>query len=542
MSLLSLLSLLAIFAPASCMPAARPAAPRRPPSRHAVLWDLDGTLCDSFRLAFDATQDVLAQHGHAPVSEAEYHSCTRYCTPERMARHLGLQPGDESFDRVGRELGSEFDALYISKVSPHTAPLFEEAAELARRLGRAGVPQAVLTNAAVAYAEAVLTAHGLRELFAVVHGADSVPSPKPRPDGVLRCLADLRALGLLASPAEGGQGAQARCAGVYIGDSPSDGEAARLAGLASVGVAWGSHSAASLSACGHFDLLCAQPAHLERALLGRADGVPSSRAAFLLDRDGVLNVDVGHPGVLHERQLQLLPTAASALGLLRARGHPTALVTNQKCVGDGLTTEAQVDATHARLRALLLAEEPTAQLGPIFAAYNRREQAKGEATAEGEGAPEAKPPAPKPAPDLLLRALAALGCQPEHALMIGDARTDAQAAAACGVRFALVTSSAHGEEAAAEVCAGIHGAAAADGAGGGSAQLALKSGAPIGGGVHPHVLAAVSAELARADREGAEACLRALAGAADARIGAQDATARGTSAGAGGATMLDRRC
>jgi phosphoglycolate phosphatase-like HAD superfamily hydrolase len=90
-----------------------PRALRRP---RAVLWDLDGTLCDSFRLAFGATQTVLAAHGHDPVSEAEYHACTRYATPERMARHVGVLPGDAAYEALSRTLGAEFDALYISQV------------------------------------------------------------------------------------------------------------------------------------------------------------------------------------------------------------------------------------------------------------------------------------------------------------------------------------------------------------------------------------------------------------------------------------------
>ena len=95
----------------------------------AVVWDIDGTLCDSFRLAYGATGVVLARHGRAAnVSEAEYHRSTRYSTPERLARHLAPELGldaestsSEQFIAAGAGLASEFDALYISRVTPESA-------------------------------------------------------------------------------------------------------------------------------------------------------------------------------------------------------------------------------------------------------------------------------------------------------------------------------------------------------------------------------------------------------------------------------------
>ena len=39
----------------------------------AVLFDIDGTLADSFQLAFTATNHVLANHQHDPVDAEQYH-------------------------------------------------------------------------------------------------------------------------------------------------------------------------------------------------------------------------------------------------------------------------------------------------------------------------------------------------------------------------------------------------------------------------------------------------------------------------------------
>lgn len=68
----------------------------------------------------------------------------------------------------------------------------------------------------------------------------SVPKPKPAPDGLLEVCKDL---GL--SPSD--------C--VYIGDSPSDGVAAKAAGMPAIAVLWGSHGEENLRAA-PFDHYC----------------------------------------------------------------------------------------------------------------------------------------------------------------------------------------------------------------------------------------------------------------------------------------------
>ena len=51
-----------------------------PPFKAAVLWDVDGTLVESTKLAFDATNEVLVGDGREPVSIAEYKIGCRYTT------------------------------------------------------------------------------------------------------------------------------------------------------------------------------------------------------------------------------------------------------------------------------------------------------------------------------------------------------------------------------------------------------------------------------------------------------------------------------
>ena len=52
---------------------------------------------------------------------------------------------------------------------------------------------------------------------------------------------------------------------------------------------------------------------------------------ILLDRDGVINDDVGSPGVISKSQFVLLPGVASSIGTFKRLGHTVVLITNQSC-------------------------------------------------------------------------------------------------------------------------------------------------------------------------------------------------------------------
>lgn len=223
-----------------------------------IIFDIDGTLADSWRLGYDATLTVLERHRIPPITPEIYHSCTKYSTPERLARHAGHEPGHPLFERVGQQLAREFDDLYVGLVSTETAGLYSGILPFLQRIPD-GVAVGALTNAAVRYAHAVLrancpssragqpicTAHGdpteIYTRFRSIRGADNVPSPKPSPEGLWQVCRDLQ-----LEPSD--------C--VYVGDSPTDGAAARAAGMPSVGVLWGSHSRESLARAPFTHLAC----------------------------------------------------------------------------------------------------------------------------------------------------------------------------------------------------------------------------------------------------------------------------------------------
>ena len=150
----------------------------------------------------------------------------------------------------------------------------------------------------------------------------------------------------------------------------------------------------------------------------------SPRWTVLLDRDGVLNRDVGSPGVVREEQFSLLPGVADAVRALKEDGHACVVVTNQNARRKGLLSATTLDAVHASLRSEVPVDD-------IFVATGL------------DG------PALKPAPDLLNLALG--DADRDRAVLVGDSRTDMIAACRAGVVAVLVTSSHHGVACAAEL-------------------------------------------------------------------------------------------
>jgi len=70
--------------------------------------------------------------------------------------------------------------------------------------------------------------------------------------------------------------------------------------------------------------------------------------AVLLDRDGVLNVDLD-TSVLSTDQLFLVPESAEAVALMKHLGFLVIVVTNQACVGRGELSRVELNRIHDQL-------------------------------------------------------------------------------------------------------------------------------------------------------------------------------------------------
>ena len=146
------------------------------------------------------------------------------------------------------------------------------------------------------------------------------------------------------------------------------------------------------------------------------------RPAAFLDRDGVLNVDLGY--VHRVEDLQWIEGAPQAVRRLNEAGYLVILVTNQSGIGRGYYDEAAMDRVHDALRAHLASGQ--ARIDAIYACPYHPE-------AEIETFRHPDHPDRKPNPGLLLRAMRDFAIDPERSFMIGDKDSDMEAARRAGV-------------------------------------------------------------------------------------------------------------
>ena len=156
-----------------------------------------------------------------------------------------------------------------------------------------------------------------------------------------------------------------------------------------------------------------------QAVLRASDAVLASAADTLfLDRDGVVNRWLPGDYVTAWDRFAFLPGILECLRKWAAHFKHVILVSNQRAVGRGLLTAEELGAIHARML-----DEIRAAGGRIDAIYTCTE------TEEGH-------PMRKPQPGLFLQACRDFpDVAPERSVMLGDADTDRDFAANCGMPF-----------------------------------------------------------------------------------------------------------
>ena len=192
----------------------------------AILFDLDGTLVDSYE----------------PIAESL----------NRVRAHFDLPP--KSLDEVRREVGRGLEHLIADNVGPdrvdegvgvfrsHYRQVFLARTRLMPGVARTlaalaarGVPMAITSNKPAYFTREIVEGLGLGGLFLAVLGPEMVDRPKPDPEMVLKAIEILgRSIGEV----------------LYVGDMRLDIETCRRAGLAVCVIPGGSDSREELQSAG----------------------------------------------------------------------------------------------------------------------------------------------------------------------------------------------------------------------------------------------------------------------------------------------------
>lgn len=182
----------------------------------AVLWDLDGTLVDSEELHWQSWQHAMGLEGR-PVTFEQFKASFGQRNETILRDWLGAAATPRDIDRVANAKEVEYRRL----AGEHGLTPLPGAAEWLVRLHEAGWKQAIASSAPRPNIDAVLDVVDMGRYLQAVVSADEVGRGKPDPALFLETA---RRIGVL-SP---------YC--IVVEDAPAGVEAARRAGMRSIGV------------------------------------------------------------------------------------------------------------------------------------------------------------------------------------------------------------------------------------------------------------------------------------------------------------------
>jgi HAD superfamily hydrolase (TIGR01509 family) len=183
--------------------------------RRAALWDVDGTLIDSSEYHWLSWRGALAAENF-PVTREQFAATFGQRNDEILRAYF---PGYTAEDLA--RVGDAKEAAYRALIRERGIEFLPGVRRWLDKLRRDGWLQAVASSAPRPNLDAIMSALGLEDYFAVVASAEDVTAGKPDPQVFLAAAAKLRVR-------------PARC--VVVEDAPAGTEAARRAGMRSIGV------------------------------------------------------------------------------------------------------------------------------------------------------------------------------------------------------------------------------------------------------------------------------------------------------------------
>jgi phosphoglycolate phosphatase len=197
----------------------------------AVLFDLDGTLVDSYGALAEAVNHARRAHGLGDLPETSIRGFVGDGLEKLLQRAFGS-------DDVPASVHTAFEARY-DEICCSESRVLDDVEHTLEALSDLGVPMAVCTNKPTFFSRKILDFLGLGRHFRAVVGPDLAGARKPDGQHVLRTLE------------EAGCGAEQA---LFVGDMPIDIQAARNSGLDVAVVTSGSST--------REQLIAAEPDHI----------------------------------------------------------------------------------------------------------------------------------------------------------------------------------------------------------------------------------------------------------------------------------------
>lgn len=189
---------------------------------YTVIFDLDGTLADTSGDLLAAANHCFRQMGHGDVLVHEQDAGVALRGGRMMLTH-GLKRVGAYDEETVNAYYPVLLAAYAEAIDTHTT-FYPGALQAVEALRSAGYGVGICTNKPEALAELLMTRLGARDMFTSLVGADTLPVRKPDPEP-------------LREAARRAGGHPDYC--ILVGDSDTDRNTARAAGVPSVLVTFG---------------------------------------------------------------------------------------------------------------------------------------------------------------------------------------------------------------------------------------------------------------------------------------------------------------
>lgn len=187
-----------------------------------VIFDLDGTLADTSGDLLAAANHCFREMGHGDVLRHGRDAAVALRGGRMMLSHGLKRVGAHDEETITAYYPMLLDA-YAQDIDTHTT-FYPGALDAVETLRSAGYGVGICTNKPEGLADLLLTRLGVRDSFASLVGADTLPVRKPDPEP-------------LREAARRAGGRPELC--ILIGDSDTDRNTARAAGVPSVLVTFG---------------------------------------------------------------------------------------------------------------------------------------------------------------------------------------------------------------------------------------------------------------------------------------------------------------